>query len=398
MSSEECSSNSTGKRVKAKFRLNAKRLFLTYPQCPVPLEVFEEHLRVLFGVRLKWAIACIEKHHATSGKHIHCVLELTQKCNIRDPHRLDIILSTGKYHGKYESCRKLHDAIKYVCKDQEEVVGINCDWKVMLQAALEKTSTTGAIVATKIMDGESIHDINELYPQYVLQNLRKILEYQRFWSTAEMMKRPLKKFSGVQPVDKTSLAQTKIAKWINKNLLDLPTRKHKQKQLWIFGPTNSGKTGLLMTLNEFFHMYEIPDDNKWYDAYNDDFQVCFLDEYKGSKTIQWLNSFSEGRWMSLPQRGKQPYVKKKNVALIVASNFSIRSCYHNADEIVIEALLQRFEEVELSSFCELRFLSENPDSDEDTLDISTSSDEEGDAEMEEIVITHLTTISDIEKE
>ncbi len=130
------------------------------------------------------------------------------------------------------------------------------------------------------------------------------------------------------------------------------------------------------TLKNYFHRYEVPNDGPWYDAYSDRYSMAFMDEFKGCKKIQWLNSFAEGRHMSLPQRGKQPYIKKKNLPFIIASNYSIRDCFSKADFVVVKALQGRFLEIEipLGDRIDISFVWD--DSDTDTLDCC-SSDEEG---------------------
>ncbi len=133
----------------------------------------------------------------------------------------------------------------------------------------------------------------------------------------------------------------------------------------------------------YFHSYEIPNDNNWYDAYSDAFGFAWIDEFKGCKTIQWLNSFSEGRHMSLSRRGKEPYVKKKNLPFIVASNYSIRDCFSKADFIVVKALQRRFLEVEIPLGERIDIEFDWDESDEDTVECWSDPEPEECSELEE---------------
>lgn len=101
-----------------------------------------------------------------------------------------------------------------------------------------------------------------------------------------------------------------------------------------------------------------------------------MDEFKGRKTIQFINSFSEGRSMSLARKYLPPIIKERNMPFIICSNFNIRTVYHNCDSIVIDALEGRFTEIEipLGECLDINF--EWDDSDSDTVEAWSSGDEE----------------------
>ncbi len=359
-----------------KFRLFAKNIFLTYSQCPVPLSVASLLIRGLFGERLEYGLVCSEQH-AVEGSHLHVFIVLVKRWDIKNPRTLDFVHGGITYHPKMEVARSVYQSIKYVCKDGN-VVGLNCDWKTMLQAAKKKTSTKVALIASLIMSGKTLIEINEKYPGFVCQHLKVLQSYKNWLDLKHFLQTPLLTFQGVQHVDKEEPRhwENQVIRWINMNFWNNPTRHHKQRQLWIHGRTNTGKTHLIMTLMSYFHAYEIPDDNNWYDGYSDSYDWAYMDEFKGCKKIQWLNSFAEGRQMSLNVRGKQPTLKTKNLPLVIACNYSIRDCFSKADYVVVEALQKRFLEVEVPLGDRLDINFEFDSSDEDTLECY-SSDEEG---------------------
>lgn len=65
----------------------------------------------------------------------------------------------------------------------------------------------------------------------------------------------------------------------------------------------------------------------FYDYYDDEtFDLVCLDEFKGQKTMQFLNCFLQGGDMFLKKKGSQ-YHKRKNIPVIILSNWSLDDCY-----------------------------------------------------------------------
>jgi len=56
-------------------------------------------------------------------------------------------------------------------------------------------------------------------------------------------------------------------------------------------------------LQEYCTSLAIPTDEDWFDLYTDpEPQLCFIDEFKGQKKIQWLNEFLQGGPMHIKRR------------------------------------------------------------------------------------------------
>ncbi len=91
-----------------RFRLQARNLFLTWPQCnTIPATVLE---RVKTGLDPEWAVVC-QEHHADGSLHLHCVAHLKKNFHTRLPDCFDYL--AGK-HGDYRAARNLTDVLKYV--------------------------------------------------------------------------------------------------------------------------------------------------------------------------------------------------------------------------------------------------------------------------------------------
>lgn len=79
----------------------------------------------------------------------------------------------------------------------------------------------------------------------------------------------------------------------------------------------------------------------FYDFYSDDMHLVSIDEFKGQKTIQFLNQFLDGQVMCLRQKGNQ-YLKCKNLPVIICSNYPLEECYKKAATTgYLESLLSR---------------------------------------------------------
>lgn len=63
-----------------KFRLNAKKLFLTYPKCSITKEAALEQLKL----KLKGITKILVAHelHKDGTDHLHAYINLGKKCNI----------------------------------------------------------------------------------------------------------------------------------------------------------------------------------------------------------------------------------------------------------------------------------------------------------------------------
>ncbi len=353
-----------------KFRLNTKKIFLTYSQCLLSKEYVLEELFDIFGERTEWVIIAQEKH-AEEGEHLHALVSLHSRINIRDPRKCDIKALNLTYHPKMENARNLNRSIIYICKDGD-VMSKGINWKEALKAAKEKKNSKGAIIAYRLQEGATIKEIDEEYPGYVMIHLKKLEDYVAWQNEDAFLESTLKTFKGCLSVQNKPW-ENQIVKWINTNLT-AAARPHKKKQLWIHGSTNSGKTWLLNSLNEYFHEYEIPMDGVWYDDWSEKYEFAYLDEFKGGKTIQFINRFAEGVHMKLPRRGLRPQIKKKNIPLIICSNVPPEDIYHNCNALIVDALTQRFIIIQVPQGEKLDINFE-PDLDCDTCPMMDSDDE-----------------------
>ena len=90
---------------KKEYRVNARHVGLTYPQCEMSLsEVISKVSTKSKTLIEKYLV--VRERHESGGNHIHVYLKYDRPINILNPHQMDIEGEDGKsYHGKYESIR-----------------------------------------------------------------------------------------------------------------------------------------------------------------------------------------------------------------------------------------------------------------------------------------------------
>ena len=110
-----------------RFRLSGKHHFLTYPQCPISLGVAVNLIKALYKEKLEYALVCQERHkekdkEGCCGLHLHAVVVLKNRWDIRNQNALDLTHQGITYHGNYQRVKSLYGSIKYVC-------GWDRDWE-----------------------------------------------------------------------------------------------------------------------------------------------------------------------------------------------------------------------------------------------------------------------------
>ncbi len=98
-----------------------------------------------------------------------------------------------------------------------------------------------------------------------------------------------------------------------------------------------------------------PSRNEWDDLYRDgDFDIAIIDEYRGWKSIDWINLFAEGSYMPLKRRSTCDILKTDKIPMIICSNLSIFEAYHDLDHSSIHLIEARFLEIEIEDDDEIR--------------------------------------------
>lgn len=271
-----------------------KGWFCTWPQCPISkelaLKILDEKLDI------QEYVIC-EEQHKDGSPHLHAFIKLCRKKRFR-PDLFDLKDLEKNYHGEYQKAKSFRAVCKYVMKDKNYISNFDVDKYLNKKGKLTKEDL--------LREVDDVLDDRKITPLQVTNWYRNSCTY----------------------------------KMLQKKRLpdELPEKK---RHLWIYGPSNTGKTTLLrqqMREKGEENFFEIPTNNDWV-GYSDQYYL-WMDEYKGQLTIQQLNRICDG--------GAKMNVKGATVQLrwdcqvIILSNYSIADCYSKCDAVVLDSLYNRF--------------------------------------------------------
>jgi len=313
--------------MEAKFRLNAQKVFLTYPKCHLSRESVRDQLVIICekGVKktLKDYIIAQEKHK-DGDDHIHVYADFTSKIDVRRADMFDLTSVdfgvTKKYHGNYQGVRSMENTIQYVIKSDKDYIA-SFDPNVYLMNSknhmkreknlfdLNLLMSKGAIKMVK--DGDSHYT-----------HLKRVLEVEAILRNADKV---------AQEMEKPELPSKLENDW-NLNLyIDLDLKKC---HFLIFSKQpNRGKTTFLLSLMKSYRCYMVHLEEKYQDLIYPQVEAILIDEFRGQLTITQLNSMCDGTYQ-YPRKGLSPVLLEQKPLVIVCSNRSWEEIYPKNYELV----------------------------------------------------------------
>ncbi len=328
-----------------KFRIYAKKLFLTYPQCGEAKEAVLTRISTVFKDALECTIVAREMHQ-TDEPHLHVLIAFKERRDFKGLSGMKQLDKLAGKHGNYQAVRNWSACVVYVAKEND-FISEGIDIPKFIKATLGKRSTKSDKIAKMIIDDNATsEEIAAAHPGFFLMHKRKIEELEE-WTGRKRAKLDMKPWIPLNPLNYEHEADQEIAEWLNANMTG--TRPFKSPQLFIHGDTNLGKTSLIENLNKHFRVFYIPVTEDFYCTFtNSDYDLAILDEFKGQKTIQWMNRWLDGQRMGLKMKGKAQYLKTLNIPTIILSNYPIEECYPTVfinQPQKLETLLTRFKVV-----------------------------------------------------
>lgn len=331
----------------SRFRLQARRLSLTFPTCSANKNEALSRIITHFGSNLDWAVVSAE-HHENGDPHLHVAIGLKFKLRISDPHFFDFV---GGQHGNYQATKNTLAWLLYITKEDREPAqfGINVKQKIrLLQSG--KNSSKSAQVEKLLLEGGEIPDIIETVPGFTLMHLKAIQEFQRIIeSQARIQERERKKAAWKHSTIRGEgyLGEI-VTDWIRTNLYQ--ERARRQKQLYIYGETEMGKSTLIeQHLINFLSVY-IMSTEEYQDDYNDnDYDLMVIDDFDGNPSLNTMLKIAGGDTMKLKRKGLPAYTKSRAMPLIVISNTPLDMIYPNISDALKAALKSRFEEIRFNT-------------------------------------------------
>jgi GTPase SAR1 family protein len=111
---------------KKRFRISAKKLYLTYSQINpgITAEYILEYLKNKTNY-CDFHYVIGKESHKDGGTHFHVVLIKNTKFDIKNPGALDIEYQEQNYHGNYTPVRYLREVVAYACKDNHYITNLS---------------------------------------------------------------------------------------------------------------------------------------------------------------------------------------------------------------------------------------------------------------------------------
>lgn len=356
----------TAAKKQARFHLQSKNIFLTFPQCPYPLDDFYANLQKKFPDP-KNRICCSREKHEDGSWHLHAMIMLENKLQTKSVKYFDALVHPPKHPNIVSKIRSQSDTVTYVMKGSDEaLLRSSFNWKAFTALAKKKRSTkftdivecVNESIKSLISDPNTILDsLHHQAPDFFAGHVRHLKDYVSF----RTLKARRDGFAAAQLISVSvrpaplhfNSCNRALATWINANLRK--PRAHRQVQLWIKADPGVGKTTLIQMLETTFSLsiYYWPKEENWWDGYSDGaYDLIVLDEFNAHKKITQLNPILSGDVTPLSRRNDAPYIKRDILPVIILSNFTPQFCYHKAYERNPEALAPLIDRLEIIDFGE----------------------------------------------
>ncbi len=210
-------------------------------------------------------------------------------------------------------------------------------------------------IASKIIE----EDYNEPYniakeePGYFMERSKQVQDFMEYVHEArEAEKKKSSDWTVLQETKEWGMGWLKVIRWLNFMIRQPSHHIGRPRHLFVHGNTRLGKTTRLINpLKEKLHCYMITKDEVQNTPWRDDYDLCIMDDFKGQKSIIWMNEFLGSKNMLMRVPGGTHMRKTRIVPTIVISNFPPARCYPlvaNSDDESFNALKDRFIEVELT--------------------------------------------------
>ena len=250
--------------VAPSFRLNARDILLTYPQCDASKEDLERHLRRVFKDFAQAAI-CIEQHQ-DGHPHLHALVHLSKRCNLHSARTLDFHDGRGRiFHGNYQPARSATASLNYVEKGgdvlycggtMEDVRRVFSDRLAPKEAGKKRLNAcfdgllSGKTVAQLLLDPD-LQGCMIMHRKNLESAVSAVV-------TAQALKKMFKFALAVGPIGSPS---AQLAAWLNQNLT--APRPFGAPQMFLTGPTGIGKSHLLTLFEPALRIYYLPMNEDW---------------------------------------------------------------------------------------------------------------------------------------
>lgn len=318
-----------------KTRWEAKKFFLTFARCTVAASIVMERL-----VSMSPLVAIVAtESHKDGTPHLHIFIEFKKKLDFTSPQYFDHLAGPG-YHCNISTIQHghTHRVLRYVTKDQNFLLyGLTAK---ALEIILSGTSYTLGEVAADIASDPNLYRIALKYPTHFIHYSRGIR--QLIAIHVDFLAKKTETFT-YDPTYVAPFLMRELDSWFRQNFLSECSKPLRSVQLWIHGPTQTGKSRFLQFLCKCWNGYLLSPIEDYYDGYHDnEYAFLYMDEFRG-KSMYFLNSLLGGERIIMPFKGGQ-YTKRQNKPVILCGNLSPRQVFSRISvdkPLVFQAFLTR---------------------------------------------------------
>jgi hypothetical protein len=212
------------------FRINAKRIYLTYSQVNKEMQL-QDVLQALKNKKLFVFKHLISKEHHQDGEtHFHVMLEATNKFSLTRQDFLDITYQEKSYHGNYQPVKSAYNTVEYICKAGDYITDFTniqhgklmSTKQLLIQSALETGVNNALLQHCKHLPEKALNTLS-------------LVGVKAFFQAHESLKQTKdasKLDSPFKLKDFNLKNNPEILRWI----------QHPEKTLVLTGPSGVGKT------------------------------------------------------------------------------------------------------------------------------------------------------------
>nr|AFD62986.1 replication associated protein [Chickpea chlorosis Australia virus]AFD62994.1 replication associated protein [Chickpea chlorosis Australia virus] len=219
------------KKPSSSFRLQTKYVFLTYPRCSSDAESLRDFLWEKLSRFAIFFIAVATELHQDGTPHLHCLLQLDKRSNIRDPSFFDF---QGN-HPNIQPAKNSEQVLDYISKDGSVIT--RGDFRKHKVSPTKSDDRWRTIIQTATTKEDYLEMIKTEFPHEWATKLQW-LEYSAN-----------KLFPDIEPPYSSPFpneflqCDEEITEWLNRDLYVEPEQlQHRRRSLYICGPTRTGKT------------------------------------------------------------------------------------------------------------------------------------------------------------
>lgn len=305
-----------------KFRIRARDLAVTFPQCPASPESVFAHFKQLLDDKYSY-LAVVRELHADGNPHLHMQVQFLKEYSLTSTRNFDLTYEGATYHPNIQKTKDSASWRDYLAKAASPLV----------------TGEFAAIYSSKKKTKPTNKELLEEDPQFLVDTGRISL-----FSLPGLLN-ARKVYQEISKSTKPNLPAFLPENWEGLSLPVLP-RTTKQRHYWIWSSLpNKGKSTFLKLLYQQYRADYYSCSEK-YQSMRADSELVLFDEFgKGnSVTITYLNQMCDGTY-AYPCKGR-PAVTLPEPYIVIASNFDIATVYPNSNGRV-EA---RFIEIRLDDY------------------------------------------------